>query len=40
MQAFAISILAAVVVAIGAYYVLNRYQEPVSVAYTTNAVRL
>ena len=41
MQSFIVSCVAAAVIAVGAYVVLDRiYQEPSSVAYTTTAVRL
>ena len=39
MKAFLSACVVAIVLAIGCAYVLNAYQESVSVAYTTSAVR-
>lgn len=33
MRSFIVACVAALVIAIGAYYVLNKYQEPVSDAF-------
>lgn len=40
MKTFLLSCLAAVVIAVGAFYVLTIFQEPSAVLYSTNAVRL
>jgi hypothetical protein len=40
MRAFIVACIAAAVIAICAVVVLNRFQEPVDVAYTTSAVRI
>jgi hypothetical protein len=40
MKAFIIACLVALAVAVGSIYVLNAYQEPVSIAYKTTAVRI
>jgi hypothetical protein len=36
MRDFIIACVAAIVIAIGAYYVLNMFQEPSGEAYTSN----
>ena len=40
MKAFIVACLAIIVLAVGASYVLDRYQEPVDAAFTTSAVRI
>jgi hypothetical protein len=40
MKAFLTACVVAIVLAIGCAYVLNAYQTPVSVAFTTSAVRI
>jgi hypothetical protein len=40
MRSFIIACIAAIVIAVGAAYVLDRYQEPTAVANTTTGVRL
>jgi len=40
MRVFITACIAAVVIALAGAWVLNRYQEPVSVAYATEAVRI
>jgi hypothetical protein len=40
MKSFVIACVAAIVVAVGAWLVLDRVQEPVSVAYTTTGARI
>jgi hypothetical protein len=40
MRSFIVACIAALVIAVGAAYVLDRYQEPISVATTTTGVRL
>jgi len=40
MKSFLIACVAAIVVAIGAWLVLDRVQETVSVAYTTSGARI
>lgn len=40
MRAFIVACIAAVVIAICAVVVLNSFQEPVNVAFTTSAVRI
>ncbi|MDJ1159608.1 hypothetical protein QNA08_15390 [Chelatococcus sp. SYSU_G07232] len=40
MRAFVLALIAAFVVALGASYVLSRFQEPASVAFSTSGVRL
>jgi hypothetical protein len=40
MKSFVIACVAAVIVAIGAWLVLDRVQESVSVAYTTTGARI
>jgi hypothetical protein len=40
MKSFLIACAAAVIIAVGAAAVLDRYQEPTAVAYTTTGVRL
>jgi hypothetical protein len=40
MRSFIIGCIAALVIAVGSVYVLDRYQEPISVATTTTGVRL
>jgi hypothetical protein len=40
MQAFLAACVVAIVVAIGGYYVLNMYQKPAEVAYSTSGVRI
>jgi hypothetical protein len=41
MKSFIVSCIAAAVIAVGAYIVLDRmYQKPAEVAYTTTGVRL
>jgi hypothetical protein len=40
MKSFLIACAAAVIIAVGAAMVLDRYQEPTAVAYSTTAVRL
>jgi hypothetical protein len=40
MRAFLAACVVAIVVAIAGYYALNAYQEPVSVAFSTSAVRI
>jgi hypothetical protein len=40
MRAFIVACIAAAVIAVCAVVVLNRFQEPVDVAYTTSAVRI
>jgi hypothetical protein len=40
VKIFIVACVAAAVIALGAVVVLNSIQEPVTVAYSTNAVRL
>ena len=40
MRAFLIALVAAAVIAVVGAFVLNKFQEPVSVAYSTEGVRL
>jgi hypothetical protein len=40
MRAFIAACIAAAVIAVCAVVVLNRFQEPADVAYTTSAVRI
>jgi hypothetical protein len=40
MPSFIIACIAAIVIAVGGAVVLNHVQEPVSVAFSTEAVRL
>ena len=40
MRVFIVSCIAAAVIAVCAVLVLNRVQEPVSVAFTTSSVRI
>lgn len=40
MRAFLIAVAAAVMIALAGGFMLSKMQEPVSVAYSTNAVRL
>jgi hypothetical protein len=40
MRAFIVACIAAVVIAVCAVIVLNSFQEPVNVAFTTSAVRI
>jgi hypothetical protein len=40
MKSFVIACVAAVIVAVGAWLVLDRVQESVSVAYTTTGARI
>jgi hypothetical protein len=40
MRSFVAACVAAVIIAIGGAVVLNHYQEPVEVAYSTSAVRI
>jgi hypothetical protein len=40
MKAFLVACVAIVVIAIGASYVLDRYQEPVSEAFATTGARI
>ncbi len=40
MKSFIIAVVAAVVLAVVSAYVLNAFQEPVSVAFTTSGVRI
>jgi hypothetical protein len=40
MKAFIVACVAIVVLAVGASYVLDRYQQPVDQAFTTRAVRI
>jgi hypothetical protein len=40
MQAFLAACVVAIVLAVGGYYVLNMYQQPTSVAYSTTGVRI
>jgi hypothetical protein len=40
MKVFLISVVAAVVIAVGGFYVLNTYQLQADQAFTTSAVRL
>jgi hypothetical protein len=40
MRTFVVACIAAAVIAVCAVLVLNRIQEPVSVAFTTSAVRI
>jgi hypothetical protein len=40
MRAFVSSVLVALIIAVGGYVVLRNVQEPASVAYSTEGVRL
>jgi Ni,Fe-hydrogenase I cytochrome b subunit len=40
MKSFIAACVAIVVIAVAGYFVLQSYQEPVTVAYTTSGVRL
>jgi hypothetical protein len=40
MRAFLAAVIAAVVIAVAGYFVLAKFQEPVSEAYATQGVRL
>jgi hypothetical protein len=40
MRSFIFACVAAVVIAVAGYYVLNLFQEPVSVAFSTESVRI
>lgn len=40
MRAFIVACIAAVVIAVCVVVVLNSFQEPVNVAFTTSAVRI
>jgi hypothetical protein len=40
MRTFVVSLIAAVVIAVGAGAVLSRFQQPAAVAFSTSAVRL
>ncbi len=40
MRVFLVSLTAAVIIAVGAAVVLDRFQKPASVAFSTSAVRL
>ncbi|MGZ3320184.1 MAG: hypothetical protein ACXU9C_04295 [Xanthobacteraceae bacterium] len=40
MRAFIVACIAAVVIAVCGVVVLNSFQEPVNVAFTTSAVRI
>ena len=40
MRTFIVSLLAAVLIAVGAGAVLSKFQEPAAVAFSTSAVRL
>jgi hypothetical protein len=40
MGNFVIAVIAAIVIALGAYAVLDQYQKPVEQAFTTTGVRI
>jgi hypothetical protein len=40
MKVFIAACIAAIVIAVGAIYVLDAYQKPASTAYTTQSVRI
>ncbi len=40
MKTFLLSCVAAIVISVGAFYVLAIFQEPSAVVYSTDAVRL
>ena len=40
MKTFLLSCVAAIVISVGAFYVLTIFQEPSAVVYSTDAVRL
>jgi hypothetical protein len=40
MRTFLVSCLVAAVIAIGAVFVLNHFQEPADIAYSTSSVRI
>jgi hypothetical protein len=40
MGNFVVAVIAAVIIALGAYVVLDRYQKPVDQAFTTTGARI
>jgi hypothetical protein len=40
MRSFILALIAAAVIAVAGAYVLNKFQEPVSVAFSTQEVRI